>query len=119
MGQALLASLFVLCLNFLILIEVLPFTPAGCVAALLLGGLGTSAVRYLILREFGLSPEAAWRGTAAYFIVVFLVYSCGVGLFMSWLLGSMKPMDIAFRGMFLLTFMTAWGFFRDARKRPA
>ncbi|HTM68760.1 MAG TPA: hypothetical protein VL426_05690 [Candidatus Binatia bacterium] len=119
MGKAFLASLFTFCLNFLLLIEILPFRPAGCVATLLAAGIATSGVYYLLLREFGRDPRKARVEAAAFFIAVFLIYSCGVGLLLSRLIGRFEPMDIAARTLFMLTFMAAWGFFREARKANA
>ncbi len=119
MGKAFLASLFTFSLNFLLLLEILPFRTAGCVLTLLLAGAGTSGTYYLFLRECGRPAPAARTSTAAFFIVVFLFYSCGLGLLMSRLFGRFEPFDVAFRTLFLLTFMAGWGFFREARKRPA
>jgi len=119
MGKAFLASLFVFCLNASLLLWILPFRPPGCVATLLLAGLATSAVQYGFHRELGRPADKARTEAIAFFIAVFVIYSCGVGLLMSWLLHSLRPIDVAFRTLFLLTFMTAWGFFRDARKLAA
>ncbi len=120
MGKALLASLFVFCLNALLLLEILPFRPAGCVLTLLLAGIGTSAAHYLFLRELGRPASKARLETAAFFIAVFLLYSCGVGLLVSrFLLGRFEPFDVAGRTLIMLTFLTAWGFFREAKKNLA
>lgn len=119
MGKAFLASLFVFLLNFLLLIEILPFQAARCVITLLAAGLATSGVQYLFLREFGHEPREARVRAAAFFIAVFLIYSCGVGLLLSRLIGRFEPMDIATRSLFMLTFLAAWGFFREARKSLA
>ncbi|MEY4745002.1 MAG: hypothetical protein RL272_947 [Candidatus Parcubacteria bacterium] len=119
MGKAFLASLFVLCMNFLILIEVLPFRAAGCILTLSLAGVATTTVYYLALREFGIAPAAARTDAVAFAVVVVLFYSYGVGTLISCLLHDAAPASIATRCLFFLTFMTAWGFFREAKKSRA
>lgn len=119
MGKAFLGSLFVFCCNALLFLEILPFTPARCAVTLLLAGLATTGVRVVLLREFGMAAEATFTKAAAYFIAIFLIYSCGTGLLLSWALGRFQPMDVAFNALFMLTFVTAWGLFREARKAIA
>jgi len=117
MGKAFLASLFLLCLNFLLLIELLPFTPAGCIVTLLIAGVATTTVQHVFLGELGRKRTA--NGAVAFFIAVFLIYSCGLGLLLSYVFGRFEPFDIAYRTLFLLTFVTIWGFFREAFKSRA
>src|SRR5688572_25187073 len=116
MGKAFLGSLFIFCVNALLFLEILPFTPARCAATLLLAGLATTGVRIVLLRELGRSSGATLQNAVAYFIAIFLIYSCGTGLLVSWAFGRFQPMDVAFNVLFMLTFVTAWGLFREARK---
>jgi|SRR5687768_2312388 len=117
MGKAFLASLFLLCLNFLLLIELLPFTPARCVATLLIAGVATTIVQHVFLGEPGRRRTVS--SAAAFFIAVFLIYSCGLGLLLCYVFGRLEPFEIAYRTLFLLTFVTIWGFFREALKSRA
>jgi hypothetical protein len=90
------------------------------VAVLLLAGLATSGVQYGFLRELGRPPKKARLEATAFFLAVFLIYSCGVGLLLTkLLLGHLEPFEVAGRTLFMLTFMAAWGFFREARKSAA
>ena len=119
MGKTVLASLFVFCLNFLLVTTILPYTAAGCVMTLLLAGAATLGVYYYTLREMGYYAGEAKTSTLAFAIAI-LLFPYGLGTLMSvYVFHARNGGDVASFDLNYLSISFAFSLYGRANKAPA